>query len=63
MCFGSVKIPAAPKPPQPEDAKVAALRERQSRAGALGFGQTLLAGGLGGASGQASVAPKTLLGA
>lgn len=62
MCFGSVKIPAQPKPPQPEDAKVAALRERQSRAGALGFGSTILGGAMGQSSAGASTAPKTLLG-
>lgn len=60
MCF-SPKIPAQPKPPQPEDAMAAGLRERQKRAGALGFSQTLLGGGLGN-SDTGGTQPKTLLG-
>lgn len=62
MCFGSVKIPPQPKPPRPEDANVAALRERQSRAGALGFGSTILGGAMGSSNASASTAPKSLLG-
>jgi hypothetical protein len=38
----------------------AALRERQKRAGGLGFGSTILGGSMGTSS--ASTAPKSLLG-
>jgi hypothetical protein len=60
MCFSAPKIPAPPKQPQPEDAMTAALRERQKRAGGLGFGSTILGGSMGTSS--ASTAPKSLLG-
>jgi hypothetical protein len=60
MCFGSVKVPPPPKQPQPEDAMTAALRERQKRAGGLGFGSTVLGGSMGTSS--ASTSPKSLLG-
>jgi hypothetical protein len=45
----------------PEDAMSAALRERQRRAGGLGFGSTILGGAMGGQQ-SASTAPKSLLG-
>lgn len=61
MCF-SPKIPAQPKPPQPEDAMAAGLRERQKRAGALGFGNTILGGQLGSTDQGGGTQPKTLLG-
>jgi len=38
----------------------AALRERQKRAGGLGFGQTMLGGSMG--TSTATTAPKSLLG-
>lgn len=60
MCFSAPKIPPAPKPPTPEDAMTAALRERTKRSGALGFGSTVLGGSMG--SSSASTAPKSLLG-
>lgn len=61
MCF-TPKIPPAPKPPMPEDIASAGLREKQRRAGALGFGQTV-GTLLGSPDAPATTSPKTLLGA
>lgn len=60
MCFAP-KIPAPPRPPQPEDASLAGLRERQRLAGAHGWSSTILTSGLGTPAAPVSQ-PKTLLG-
>lgn len=46
MCLKAPKITPAPTTPAPEDANVAADKALQKRAGAKGFGSTILGGAL-----------------
>lgn len=60
MCLKAPKITPAPTTPTPEDASVTADKALQKRAGAKGFGSTILGGAL---QPQTNTTPmKTILG-